>query len=365
LAGDFALDWPALWGTKGDCGLFSTARDAVVAIIEGDSRTRGKWLVPDFMCPVVPATLVRYGLPVEPYPWLTPWEPDWNGLRDRLTDASGVVVPFYMGLRPDEKVWELLAGLSGRVIEDRCQCVGPAPDPEDLRGDYAIGSYRKWLPTPDGAFCVRRNGPAPRPTSEPNRMMVRLRLAAGLLKQAREDGVAPGLDMLLETAQVDLFREGELCSDPNGRTLQPAGPASHPEIELGAAGRRASRLSELLVQSADIEGIRARRLRNQSWLAAQLTDNSQVRLLEPFSGAIRKSEVPLLALPVLCRDRDAVREKLYENRVFCAVHWVDGNWSGQDGVPAQLAATVLSLPIDQRYEPEDLERIVEVLRDSS
>jgi hypothetical protein len=60
--------------------------------------------------------------------------------------------------------------------------------------------------------------------------------------------------------------------------------------------------------------------------------------------------------------RDALRTHLAGQRIYCAVHWPLDHLSA-DGFEAErrLAAEVLTLPIDQRYGPGDLARIIAAL----
>jgi len=323
--------------------LFAAGRDALAAIVAvGDSR-RQDWLVPDYICTVVPDTLRRSGVSVRPYPWLSPWSVDAAGLEAALRGATAIVVPFYMGLPPTAVIWDVLEGRSLCVVEDRCQCVGRPPAPETLRGDYAIGSFRKWLPVSDGAYCVARRGEPPQPGPAPNRDMVRVRSAAALTKCARLSDLPAEIDRSLERAAVELFRLGERLADRGGE------------------GNRASGLAESVIAGCDVVAISAARVRNQAWLAARLAEKASVSVWETEPGAIAASTTPLLALPVVCSRRDEVRRKLADGRVFCPIHWQDGNWTGGDGRAAAWAAGQLSLPIDQRYEPADLKRIVEAL----
>jgi dTDP-4-amino-4,6-dideoxygalactose transaminase len=165
-------------------------------------------------------------------------------------------------------------------------------------------------------------------------------LAAALTKQIRQSGLGRELDSALERTYVELFGLGERLADYTGEV------------------RCASHITESLVQSVDYEAIAQRRVRNQQWLACQLEGKSEVQLLEPHSGTISCLQVPLLALPVLCEDRNQLRSRLATRSIFCAIEWVDGNWTGRAGEAAHLAAHVLSLPVDQRYEPDDLQTVV-------
>jgi len=343
IGGDYAWDWPAVWDGGAAAALFATGRDALAAIVASRDSQHQDWLVPDFTCPVVPDILRRCGVSVRPYAWLTPWSADEADLKKALPGATGIIVPFYMGLPPAATIWDLLDGRSLCVVEDRAQYVGAPPAPQSLRGNYAINSFRKWSPVPDGAYCVARDGKSPLPGPSPNRDMVRLRLAAALTKCTRMSDLPSAVDRSLEETAVELFRLGEMLSDPGG------------------GGHRASALAESIVASSDFAAICAARLRNQAWLATRLAGKASVSLLEPAPGVMAASKMPLLALPVMCSDRNQVRQKLIDRRVFCPVHWKDGNWAGGNGPAAAWAAGELSLLIDQRYESADLQRIVDAL----
>ena len=343
IGGDFALDWNGLCETNTDRSLFATGRAALAAILINESSCVGDWLVPDYICPVVPQTLSEGGARPKPYHWHTPWMPDLSQLDRLLDNAAGIIIPFYMGLAPASQLWELLSNRSLVVIEDRCQCVGSFPAPNDLQGSYAIGSFRKWMPTPDGAYCVKRDGAAPLPIGSPDTKLVLARMAAALVKQTRSLDLPLGVDRDVEQAYIELFRLGETWS------------------EFPVKPKPASSVAGYLIRNANFDMICARRIANQTWLAKHLAAKDEVRILEPEPGLLEKQNVPLLAMPVTCSNREAIRRRLASQNIYCPMHWVDGDWTGLGGVAADLAESVLSIPIDQRYELEDLQRIVEVL----
>ncbi len=343
IGGDYAIDWPMLSEEAGEPKWFSTGRAALVAAVTDSTRTRGTWLVPDFICPVVPRALQDRGIEVKAYPWLAPWSPDQHGLMQLLrTGAVGIVVAFYMGMEPVHELWQALSDFDLCIIEDRCQCVG-VPSKESLRGDYAIGSFRKWLAVPDGAYCMKRCGANPLPDRTSNREMIRFRLAAALVKQARLAHSGTEQDFALEQVYVELFRRGESVAGDS------------PDAN------RCDWLSDRLIGQADMQAIVRNRLANQAWLASALESKRSVEVLEPQAGAVRGSLAPLLALPVRCRNRDRVRSLLSQRGIYCAVHWPNADWAGQGGRPAEWAASFLSLPIDQRYGGDDLQRIADAI----
>ena len=334
--------------------LFSSGREALAAIVNRVGRAGDRWLAPEFTCPVVPETLRACGMNPVPYRWITPWDPDQEDVRRQCRDAAGVIVPFYMGWHPDPSIWNLLERESLCVVEDRCQCVGP-PKLSEIRGHYAIGSYRKWLPVPDGAYCMSRRGPAPIPDDREGSRMADLRLAGAVVKHS----VCAALDA--ESGEMPESKDRERMTAEAERIYFRLFLLAENLVSLPSGRRRAIRLSELLIRAADVAAIRERRMSNQRHLARLLVDNPSVSVLNPNTGVAAARE-PLLALPVLVKARDSLRQRLMSRGILCDIHWKDGDWSGRGERAAAWAEGVLSLPIDQRYNLMDMDRIAEALR---
>lgn len=78
-----------------------------------------------------------------------------------------------------------------------------------------------------------------------------------------------------------------------------------------------------------------------------LIDFLQDRNISPLSNAE-------LFVMIQLENRDEIRRDLAQNGIFAPVHWLDSS-------NETLAKTLLSLPIDQRYNAADMQRIVRVL----
>jgi dTDP-4-amino-4,6-dideoxygalactose transaminase len=72
-----------------------------------------------------------------------------------------------------------------------------------------------------------------------------------------------------------------------------------------------------------------------------------------------------LAFPVVVEGgvRDALREFLRQRDLFCPVHWPASDEQSPRSTGARLAATMLSLPVDQRYDAGQLARLVDAVRE--
>ncbi len=84
---------------------------------------------------------------------------------------------------------------------------------------------------------------------------------------------------------------------------------------------------------------------NYAYLKKELASIDTIQIIE--------GEYMFLMIQI--QNRDALRKELFDNAIFPPIHWLD---SRND----ELSKTLLSLPIDQRYNENDLKRIVTVIK---
>lgn len=92
---------------------------------------------------------------------------------------------------------------------------------------------------------------------------------------------------------------------------------------------------------------------------------SKIFAIRAENAAFLKQELSKLKIHFLIQDdlfcmislknRDEIRTKLREKGIFAPIHWLDSN-------DQKLANELLSLPIDQRYDLEDMQRIIDELK---
>ena len=219
------------------------------------------------------------------------------------------------------------------VIEDCVQAslnsnVGSA-------GNYAITSYRKFLPQPDGAL-LGSNLPIETEADEPDEVFVSARFLGKLLRHQ----FAP------EERFLSLFSESEN------------------RLENDSRPRKMSRLSEFMMQCTDLAAISDIRRRN--W--ATLMNGIITSTLIPVFNDLDEGEVPL-GFPVKVADgkRDMLRRRLAENQIYCPVHWElphlqnIGGWQEEQ----DLSRSILTLPIDQRIGEAHLDHMVRTINSFS
>jgi hypothetical protein len=277
------------------------------------------WL-PSYLCPSIPNTVYQAGLrvciyedgPGEALPFMPPTP----------LDGDLVLIVHYFG-HVNTRALDWLSREPLRnwgVIEDCVQTpysvgVGDA-------GNYVITSMRKWWPAPDGA-TLHFQGELWAPFMlESDEGFVSRSLLAKMLRPFGGEAEARHLVLLAE---------------------------AEARLDESVAARQVSWVSETLLVTADRYSMSQQRRQNWMRLAATMPNISQWgTALRPLYTSLAADAVPM-AFP-LCVDvqhRDRLRSQLASLRIFCPIHW-NISESAQ-GAAADLARSMISLPVDQRY----------------
>lgn len=118
--------------------------------------------------------------------------------------------------------------------------------------------------------------------------------------------------------------------------------------------KRMSNLTEALLKSIDYEDAKNRRKTNYRMLHEAFGSINELNLpkMETF-------ECPMV-YPLLIK-HDSLRKKLISNKIFVASYW-----PGVEGeVETYLQKYLLPLPIDQRYEADDMRKIIKIIQNGS
>lgn len=212
------------------------------------------------------------------------------------------------------------------VIVDNVQALYSYLTPELADIDYSFTSLRKWFPVPDGGLVQSKNNEITTPDNVNSFWIKKLNGLA--LKSMRED--LKGMDEVY----LHLLEEGENMIDQS----------------LAARG---SEVTEMVFERTNLEDVASKRRSNASLILSGLKDIG----LEPII-ATRHDSVPFF-IPIVLENRDIARKKLFSQNIFCPIHWPLDGLKLERG--AFMAAHELSIIIDQRYDIDDMKRILSVL----
>ena len=270
---------------------------------------------------------------------------DFEDLEKKITAATaGIYVTNYFGHMISEEDAERLAGLKAQygliVVEDNTQSVFSG----DLKiGDYAVASIRKWFPVPDGGVIYSKNSLATldirglRRESKQIRKLYPQIMKSMLLREVIDFPAAQIAEMFAEVE-----RELDAYSD-NG------------EIFL------MNEFTEFIYRCNSVGDMIKKRQENEKYLRACL--NSPY--LRPVLPKLNEGECPL-NLPMYCTCRDQMRDYLVETcSIYPSVLWRTHRYDPVNGIGniAEMGRQIMSFPIDQRYDKEDMDFLAEAINE--
>ena len=304
-----------------ECGVFphhkghllNTGRNALEFILRSIGRVRRVYL-PYFTCEVVLEPLKRLSIPWSFYTIDLSFE-----MVDRieLGEDEYLIANNYFGLK-DAYICSLASIYGDRLIVDCAQAFFAEP----LPGIKSFYSCRKFVGVADGGVayvgapvdCVDYPEDS---TSDHD----------GHLYTRKELGAEAGFKE---------FQENELKLDN-----QPI--------------RSMSVKTKEILAHIDYELVVNRRRANWQYLHSRLKGRNHLSLPDLDSFACP------MVYPFMIEDGERIRRKLIGGNVFVAKYWPNVMDDGIHKTEFLLSNQIVSIPCDQRYQEEDMERIVELL----
>lgn len=237
----------------------------------------------------------------------------------QLDSDEFLLVTNYYGIK-DEYIRELALRYSSRLIVDNAQALFAEP----IKGIKSIYSPRKYVGIPDGGIVYIDGG--------------------------------------IDVHQFDIDISYERCSHLLKRVDIGAG-AGYADFKenssklQGQPIRRMSKLTQRLFHSIDFCNIRSKRRDNFRMLHERLKQTNQLFIPEMDSFSCP------LVYPYYVKDA-TLKKKLIENKIFVATYWPNVlEWCKPMDIEYQLAKYVIPLPIDQRYDIQNMERICKIIEE--
>lgn len=204
--------------------------------------------------------------------------------------------------------------------------------------DYSYVSYRKWTGFDAIALANKETGTFSDFPEAVNIEYSRLRKQASSMKRTFMDsGIGEKQEFL------DLFNKAEQL------------------LETDYVGYKPSTDTMAAFLQLDTASIAKNRQRNAKILIDGLKDIPEIKLM---FQTVKADEVPLF-VPILTREsRTELRKYLIDNAIYCPIHWPKSAYhNGISKRGEELYQHELSLVCDQRYGSDDMDRIVECIRE--
>ncbi len=294
-----------------DTNWFISGRSALKAIIKDNNFKTAA--LPDWCCESMVTPFINAGIEVSFYPALE---------RKIRTNADALLILDYFGYIQDIK----LCDFDGVVIRDVTHSLFSANYTD---ADYCFGSLRKWAGFSTAGFAWGFKSPVS--YEDPLHDYVDLKRTAMAEKKAyinEKSDVKNYLDKF-SSAENMLEHIGVLPADPDDVVS-------------------ASKL--------DVDFIRNRRRKNALILLDAFRDIA-------IFPELKNTQCPL-AVPIRVKDRDGLRFHLIQKEIYCPIHWPKAAChTDVSPVTEEIYDSELSLICDQRYDENDMRRIVSAVKE--
>ena len=207
----------------------------------------------------------------------------------------------------------------------------------ESKADYTYASYKKWTGISGIARAVKKHGKFIEFPLADNIAFNEMREKAfSLKKHYIENGIGNKLEFL------DLFDKAEVLIETDYCGYRPSQRAFEQLLELNRGS------------------ICEKRRRNAEFLIDELKRIPNIQLLYDHIG---EKDVPLF-VPILAENRNALRRYLIDNNIYLPVHWPFSDChKGISERATRLYDQELSVVCDQRYELDDMERIISTVEE--
>jgi len=318
---------------------FNTGRSAIEFLLKKaiSISKDSKILLPAFTCPSIIDAVSRSGFNHEFYSITDEFQLDINSIENKLENVKIIYVIQYFGGYLNQESYDFLKKLQSQsiiIIEDITLSLYTKHPNFIGFGDYILGSIRKWLPIPDGAFLSSTNYipdlPIEGSCNEYSFYSFAAQVMKGIYLQDTELNKNQYL-MLNQKAIDSLFSDYKI--------------------------RNITSISWRYLSSYNMEILIEQRIHNYDYLVERTKKFSFIKPIFPRL----EGQVPF-GFVVLSKQRDKLFNYLIKNDIYCNIHWkLTNEFNNIDEVSRKLSERILTIPCDQRYGKKEMDYIIRTL----
>lgn len=313
----------------------STCRSAIELCLSAIDKPKVA-LIPAFTCHSVIEPFLKQGIKVIAYPIKRDLSIDWVNLLNLADDYSPQVVLIhgYFGFNTTIEWFHPTQELIQRgvlIIEDLTQTMFSTY--EHISSHYKVGSIRKWLPVPDGAF----------------------------LSDMEVHGLTE--DTALAKAKWDAFiSKGEYIFNGIGDKagfMQKFGEAER-MLDSRDEPYSMSKLTYSIIGRTDFDKINLTRKGNYRYLVSRLQNYPDIKIIHP---QINDDEIPFLLPVYVEKNRLEFQKFMARHNVYPTIIWTCPNeLIGKiDPGSVYIYDNILCFHIDQRYNIDDMKKVSDIV----
>lgn len=315
----------------------TSGRGALALLLEQLNPKIKTVLLPNYLCNSIIQVFVTYGYKCKFYLVNADLTPEINSIH---TDKVGVFFHMgYFGRKTNGSLYNLLKDIKSKsiiIVEDITHTLFSTYS-RCVYNDYYIGSIRKWMGIPSGGFLASNNCEV-KAILQKDETFSRIRKEALSLKSLylsnKEEEVKVKFRELLATTEK-MLEEFPYPYEIDNASL-------------------------IRIQSIDSVSIIEKRRHNFLTLHELLQG---IETIVPVYPYLAQDECPLF-YPIYIKNRDLIQYLLVKKKIYCPIHWpipteVKYNMPMET---KEIYDTILSIPCDQRYNKNHMNRVVDLLK---
>lgn len=309
---------------------YLNARSAIFSVISS-LHPKTVWM-PSYLCLSMLESPKVANIPVRFFPVNKYLQIEEKGWISEIMQGDAVIVIDYFGFKIAQWVYGAIRQRGAWIIEDACHAL--LSSHVGQYSDFVVYSPRKFIGVPDGGILFSKTPCA-----------------------ISTDRIKPPSSWWMKAFAACLLRREFDYSESDGDRVW-FRLSKEIESEMPLGNYEASALSIAILELAtDWESISNKRRDNYLIL---LDDLKKYALYKDLPDDV----VPL-GFPITVKNRDEMRQVLFEQNIYPPIHW-----ELADAVPKQyvesheLSQHILTLICDQRYKKNDMERIIHVVKET-
>jgi hypothetical protein len=233
----------------------------------------------------------------------------------KVDDKSCMLYTNYFGIKTETV--KKLSKTQKNLIIDNAQAFYAKP----TAGIDTFYSCRKFFGVPDGAYLY---------TTGTERLTLQTDSSVD-----RVSHLIKAVDLNIEAGYADYVRNNDVLIDNEIKAM--------------------SQFTQKLLDSVDYAGCATKRKENFRFLHEQLGD------INEFKMQFAAEDTPMV-YPLLVSQAD-LKSKLIARKIFVPTYWPNVyDWTLPDSLEYRLTQNIVSLPIDQRYNTEDMNYMADIVK---
>jgi len=226
----------------------------------------------------------------------------------------------------------VIEDITHRLLSNEMRC---------KEADYCIASIRKWFAVPSGGVAIKQKGSfSKKQLKTPSKIIETkikaMKQKASYIFNSKEDNPIP---YNIKEEYLDLYAK------------------FNTELRFEYHDMEIDELSKKLIRVLDVGEVREQRCQNAFFLYNALKNN---QFIKPVIDTFDLTRDCPLFYPIRVKSevRAELRKYLTINEIYCPIHWPIPNSSSLNDRTKKIYEEELSLVCDQRYNIDDMARVV-------